>query len=193
MFQLTHVYVASKVLGNKPYAIFGAILPDYTILKENGLLDDFEYLSIDGWLKVKDKDLAKGILTHKIVDQISHNGNKFPSFSFSSSLHAMFHLIPELAVELYVAKTYPQTIGIMYGALRNIDTSSIGAKLAPILKVEPENITHLLDRYVELVYLSSNSMKMATFFVDGSNKEACLELCIKKCQDAIASWEGLRS
>jgi hypothetical protein len=190
MFQLTHTYVASKVLGNRDYAVVGAILPDYTILRENGLLDDFEHISINNWLKVKDRDLAQGILTHKIVDQISHNGNKFPDFKFGYRMHAALHLKPELDAEFYVAKTYPKTIDMLYNALRNVNTSNIAAKLAPILKTKPEDLMCLLDRYIELVYLSTSATKKAAYFVNVGNKEARLELCIRKCQDAVAAWDA---
>ncbi len=204
MFQLTHTYVASKVVGDQPYVLFGAILPDISFLDDTNYLED-DHANVDDWIDtIEDAELKWGIITHRAVDEISHNGYSWdgPDKSFSQWCRTNFpkyknsqtlHLATEYLVELYVARNYPEIIKTLDFAMKQVDVYWLSENLAPVLNENETKLTKKFKQYIGLVRTNSRIAEKMNFIAKNTDREACLELCIKKCQNAIASWEDLKS
>lgn len=200
MLSLTHTYVASRVIGSQPYTIAGAILPDITTIKSNGEINlEDEHADIDNWIKtIQDKELVWGITTHKIVDQLSHNSYAWdePNYVFNRLWTKTFpkywgkskipHIIAESAVELYVAKTYPEIRQIFDYALQHVNPNFIGEEIAQVLGRDKASAAAVVKHYFNIVTLTSRAMQGLSAFPARIDREACLELCISECKKELA-------
>ncbi len=162
--------------------------------------------------RMEHKDVARGILTHSAADIISHGGDdvaprfydwrnphaysrggkdgwwaeRFPRFAPNSyALKALSHIIPELALDAYVARTYPWAVALLQRSIHNANAARIGADLAVALNKDPRAVTRRVEEYL---HSTTRFVKLVRRLprVNPAGMEEVLAACVKKCEAEIA-------
>jgi len=199
MFQLTHIYVAEKVLGKNPTMLLGSTLLDLPLVAEN-YLNWTTFTGRQKWhYNLKNPDLRKGILSHVAVDYISHgklNKNETDGTGYSfrwfegrfPELRGMkWHSAPEWFLELYVAKEYPYVFDLFENAVKYADLIGISEDISQALGKNKTKMNHILDEYIARMCEINYATKMFSSTGNpGQGRKECLQACIAAARKAIA-------
>ncbi len=161
--------------------------------------------------------VALGIMTHAAADTVSHGGDdiappfydwrnlhaysrggedswwatRFPRFAPRSyRLKALSHLIPELVLDAYVARTYPWTVELLQRAIRGADAARIGADLAAALNKNPRAITQRVKEYLRSTARFVNFASRLPQ-VNPAGMEDVLQACVQKCRAELAKSKDI--
>lgn len=217
MYHVTHAYIASKVceanqipVDRANYVIVGSVTNDVMILEGNGNIsfEDFEPYKIDLWInKVRDKDLALGMLTHAEADDVSHDGYKWggKGYSYGSwwkahwpnlrpksrKIQSFLHTIVELDMDLYVLQTYPGTMQILNTAIEQVDLDGVGKDLATALGRDQKVVSQMFNSYTRFIPKITKLAQKISGFARKDKQEECLELCIQRCEEKLPLWKKI--
>ncbi len=167
--------------------------------------------------KMQLSSVALGIMTHAAADTVSHGGDdiappfydwrnphaysrggedswwakRFPRFAPRSyRLKALSHLIPELALDAYVAQTQPWAVELLQRAICEADAARIGVDLATALNKNPRAITQRVEEYLISTARFANFVRKLPR-VNPAGMENVLQACIEKCRAELAKSKDI--
>lgn len=161
---------------------------------------------------MRSKPVAMGILTHALADTVSHGGDdvsrenynwrhptaysfggehgwwgsRFPRLQVNSYARGMFlHNVAEGMLDRYVAKTYPEDVGLLLGAIRYVDVRRLSADLAQALGKDPPAIEKRVREYLRATKKFVRRVQRLPH-VNPAGMEDVLETCVQRCREEMA-------
>lgn len=231
MFQIAHAYIASEVLhSDDPETIVGAILPDGGIsglgtyvkavlgkspagvsgITFSDMHPSLQAMSLQQ--RMDNKSVARGILTHSVVDIVSHGsdsvskenynwrhesaysfggedswwGRRFPKLQVNShSLGMLLHNFAEVELDAYVAQTYPETVELLLNAVQSVSVREIGKDLARAIGKNPQAIISNVEAYLRATSRFARIVEKMPR-VNDAGLELVLRACIQKCKEKVS-------
>jgi hypothetical protein len=190
MMPLSHVHVSTQVAGRKnSLLVFGSVLPDISFSSDSAILRAELHDSPMKFMNfVKENfpelsELAVGVRLHSGIDKGAdyYSDNKEAGFALRDAeqiweeVAAMLgspkdersltlgHNFIEAGVDLNLAQSRPELEGIYLDALAEIDVQAISLCLSKYVSKEQDQVTKLLNSFLEMAKGVGLPSKMAEF------------------------------